>query len=243
MKLNEGQGAATKADTKNVFTDTQKEELALYGNTFDIVIKGLKPIVERPPIYVPTLPSEDASQDEKRAAAAEIVSAEFGLKISKFFLGILLTMLHSGIAEYIDECESYLGRPVGSHDARKRVTAVLKEVLLAIPGLFVPPLAFLDAAKEAWKQLKNSPRAVDKEKVRSATETWEALITFRDRLTTLDGHRSYLEGMVQTSVDGVLEGIIPIPHKDGPESAKDDDTKSMQDELLHDIVKRFPQSD
>ena len=217
-KINAGREASKTTEITSIFTATRAAEHALYDNTFNVVTNGLTPIVGSHPTPPREPDWETASPDELGAAMAELAAMGFGLKISKFFLGMLLSTLHAAIAEYIDECESYLGRPIGSHEARNRVIAVVREVLLAIPGLFNPLLGFLAPAKEAWTQLRNSPRKVDRDLIRDATQTWEALITFRDRLTELHGHRWYIEGIVQTSVDGVLGGIGPIPKDEGPSS-------------------------
>jgi hypothetical protein len=212
IKFDAGLEAAKQPDITSVFTTTKGAEYSLYDNTFDVVTNGLKPIVGAHPTPPEEAAYETADQTQLAEAFAAVQSAAFGLDIANFYYGMLLTTLHAAIAEYIDECETYLGRPVGSHKARKRIMKVVQEILLAIPGLFFPPLAVLDTGKEAWTQLKNSPRKVDKEIVRDATQTWEALLTFRDRLKEVHGHRWYTEGIVQTSVDAILQGIAPTPN-------------------------------
>jgi hypothetical protein len=199
-----GREAAKTPEVREDYDATQRAQYILYKSTLDVVTQALQQIVDRSPVAIPADVSETSSPAELAAAESELLAIGYGLSISKFFLGLLLITLHASVAEYIDGCEDFLGREIGSHETRRRVGEVVKEILLAVPGLFLPPLGFLGAAIEALKQLRDTPQRHDIEKVKQTVSERDRLVIFRNRATELKEHFWYVEGTVAVSVDGVL---------------------------------------
>jgi hypothetical protein len=200
----EGREAAETPEVREDYDATQRAQYILYTRTLDLVTQALQQIDDRSPTAVRVDISETSSPAELAAAERELRAIGYGLSISKFFLGLLLITLHASVAEYTDGCEAFLGREIGSHDARRRVGGVVKEILLAVPGLFVPALGFLGAAIEALKQLRATPQRQDLERVKKTVSERDRLVIFRNLASELKEHFWYVEGTVKVSVDGAL---------------------------------------
>lgn len=193
-------------DTRKLFDDLHGAQAVAYSTTDDVVKQTLERLGGHQ-LNPTTPPFEDLLAGYSEAAAEKIVQLmDFDVALIRFFHAAALTSLYSMVSRYIDVCEAYLGREIGSHDAKKRLVPVLRELALALAAIPAPILGFVSFAVEAFKQARETPeRAEAKRQLRDA-EGMARQKKLRDSLGNVADGIGFDAHMANTSVDGVLEG-------------------------------------
>ncbi len=164
--------------------------------------------------HYPLPPDMAAAPEDLAKRLAQLHAEGFSLDIAKFFYAALLILLNGAVARYIDMCEAFLGHAIGSHEARRRLTAVLKKLLgagadIAIGVLCAPaaiPAAFAESVIEAIKQIRATPE-------REARRWEELMAAGNDRRAILiltsekivEEEIPVLKGYVEVSLDAIEE--------------------------------------
>lgn len=126
------------------------------------------------------------------------------LELLQFFTELLLIELITAFESYIRACETFLDRPIGSHEVRRRAAAVGKTLLWALPGTLakgaVAQIAvFAEPIWEAGKQLLTSPLVEDKERVRAEVDGAVRLDRFKSDTKRLLEELPHTEANVATT--------------------------------------------
>jgi hypothetical protein len=164
--------------------------------------------------HYPSAADLSAAPEELAKRLVQLRAEGFSLDIAKFFYAILLILLNGSIARYIDMCEAFLGHAIGSHEARKRLTAVLKKLLgagadIAIGVLCAPaaiPAAFAESVVEAVKQIKATPEWETRrweELIAKGNDQRAILILMSKRI--VEDEMPSLKGYVEVSLDAIEE--------------------------------------
>lgn len=153
----------------------------------------------------PHLPRLEDARSGGELAAKRFNLLEFGLANIRFFHGQAVASLHASIAKYIGLCEAFLGHKIGSHDAAERIAPVLRELALAVGGLFIPPVGFIDAGVEIIRQAGNTPGRVAAEDAIRDADGMDRHFLLWNSLGAMAKATDFDDGIVNTSVDAVLQ--------------------------------------
>jgi hypothetical protein len=210
------QAGASSTTVVSLYRDAAGAQGSLYDRTLTLVaapLERLQPLLAGDTV-VPAIAATPAADVDLAAAVAQLRAAGLGLDTAKLFLGLLLLLLNGSVAGCIDTCEAFLGRTVGSHQAKRRLWRVVREALgtaafdFGAPALFPPlaiPLVFRSTLTEVVQQLNASPEHDGVEaqiKIATGMAKLEALV---DVAKTLDGRIPDLERYAQTCADAILE--------------------------------------
>ena len=210
-RLAAGRAVVTTSPTASKpYDDAQSAQSLLFERNLELVIRGLTALAGMKLTKPYPAMLDKSTPAERGASIQQLRALGFDLAIAQFFSTVILIALHGSIGSYLDACEAYLGREVGSHDARRRIVPIITQIALASPGLFAPPivsnvLAALPAALEVWKQVKANPQAED---VKIEGETAKGILRLHElaeNTTNLSEQIFFAEGIVGTSAEALME--------------------------------------
>lgn len=200
----------TLPEARKPYDDAQAAQASLFNRNVELVIRGLTPLAGMQLAKPDAAMLKTSIPAEQEAAIRELRTMGFGLAMAQFFSSVTLIMLHCSVGSYLDTCEAYLGRKVGSHEVRKRVFPVIKQAAMAAPGVFAPPLisnvvAAVPVVFEAWKQVKASPTEEGKKGELTFAERLKRLFDLSEQATKLSEEMFLAEGIVATSSEALVE--------------------------------------
>jgi len=196
------------------FLDAQTSHEKLFQENRDLAEASINALVElgKTPRPMLTEPTEIHTASERKAALQLLRWMEFGLAIENFFTGMTFITLQLSLEDYLSACEAFWGRRIGSHDAKRRLGQVLKQLAIAAPtgaAIVFPPLAIpvalIGSAIEAVSQWRETPR----KKVFKELKDGKAILRRVDALTeatsALLDNMDLVKGNAEICVNGVIE--------------------------------------
>lgn len=193
-------------EVRQLFDDLNEQHLSVYTATCRAVVRSLERLGDQS--LDPRVPAiEELPNTYDADAAAKIADLmEFDVALLRFFHGSALTSLYSMVSRYLDLCEAYLGREIGTHDAKRRIMPVLRELALAIAAIPAPILGFFDFVIEAFRQAGRTPKRTDADRQLRDAQGMIRQSLLKESLSDLARGLEFDEGMAEISIDGVIEG-------------------------------------
>lgn len=197
---------------RQFFVEAQDSHKKLFQENLDLADVSIRALAGDTPIPRPKVPSEVHTASALDAAVRHMRNLSFGFAIQEFFTGMALILIQLSLEDYLSACEAFWGRRIGSHDAQRRLIAVLKELAiasaaggaLAFPPLAIP-VALIRPAVEAVSQWRNTPRHKVFADLKDAKAILGRVDALADTASTLLERMFFVKGNVEISVDGVIE--------------------------------------
>jgi hypothetical protein len=194
------------------FVDAQTSQHKLFQENVDLADTSLRALADKTSRTMPTEPSEVLTASELAAAVRQLLAMEFGLAIEKLFTGMTLIIIQLSLEDYLDACETFWGRRIGSHDAKRRFGEILKQLGIASPTVlamaFPPvtiPVALIGTGIEAVRQWRKTPRKKVFEDLKDAKVILRRVAALTETASTLLDRMFFVKGNAEISVTAVVE--------------------------------------
>jgi hypothetical protein len=200
---------------RQFFLDAQTSHKKLFQENQALAEASISALVEigKTPRSMPTEPSEAHTALEREEILRQIRWVEFGLAIENFFTGMAFITIQLSLEDYLNACEVFWGRKIGSHDAKRRFGQVVKQVFIAAPptalGIAFPflaiPLGLIGPAIEAVSQWRETPRKKVFKDLKDGRAILRRVETLTETASALLDHMGFVQGNAGICVKGVTE--------------------------------------
>jgi hypothetical protein len=200
---------------RQFFLDAQTGHRKLFEENQALAEVSISALVEigKTSRSMPTEPSEAHTAPEREEILRQLRWVEFGLAIENFFTGMAFITIQLSLEDYLNACEVFWGRKIGSHDAKRRFGQVVKQVFIAAPttglGVAFPilaiPLALIGPAIEAVSQWRQTPRKKVFKDLKDGRAILRRIDTLTETASALLDRMDFVQGNAEICIKGVIE--------------------------------------